>query len=57
MAVLDLDGSHVVLWELVAQPAANFSPSLFSDHDCLSFHQLTVPEVKPGFALQRQLSR
>lgn len=34
---------------LVACLAAIFFLPLFSDHDCLSFHQLTVPKVKPGF--------
>jgi hypothetical protein len=39
----------VVFWDL-SRVAAIFL-FLFSDHDWPSFHQLTVPKVKPGFAL------
>ena len=55
MAVLDLGtGATWFSGTIVARPAANFSLSLFSDHDCPAFHQPTVPKVKPGFPPQRQ---
>jgi len=56
-AVLDWTGATWFSGSLVTRSAANFSLPLYSDHDCLAFHQLTVPKVKPGPPHQRQLSR
>jgi hypothetical protein len=57
MAVLDLGREPRGFLGAITRLAANFSLPLYSDHDCLAFHQLTVPKVKPGFATANDSSR